>query len=65
MIKEDSLLSSGFKEGLFIGVGDGKNTRSWKDPWVGADSLSAKFSRIFAMSTNKVPLIDDVGLFAH
>lgn len=47
MIKEDSLLSSGFKEGLFIGVGDGKNTRSWKDPWVGADSLSAKIFESF------------------
>lgn len=65
VLKEDSLLAVGFKDQLLCRVGNGNNTRFWMDPWVNFKPLSIQFSRLFAMSSNKLALILDTRLFVR
>ncbi|XP_057456943.1 uncharacterized protein LOC130747902 [Lotus japonicus] len=65
ILKEDSLLSMGFRDQLICGIGDGNSTRFWIDPWIGGKPLSCQFPRVFAICTNKTAYIADVGLFVR
>lgn len=65
VLKEDSLLVVGFKDQLLCGVGNGNNTRFWLDPWANSTPLSIQFPRLFAMSSNKLTLISETGMFVR
>ncbi|XP_057426328.1 uncharacterized protein LOC130719736 [Lotus japonicus] len=65
LLMEDSILAKGLTEGLFCGVGDGKNTSFWADPWADFEPLNTKFPRIFALCENKTAMVADMGLFVQ
>ncbi|GLU05147.1 hypothetical protein SLE2022_222630 [Rubroshorea leprosula] len=44
-------------------VGDGSCVKFWSDIWVGDKSLKNLFPRLFAMSTNREGLLQDMGLW--
>lgn len=45
--------------GITKRVGNGKNTRFWKDLWIGEECLSFRFPRLFALETEKDCIIHD------
>ena len=40
-------------------VGNGRNTRFWKDMWCGEGTLEATFPRLFALASNRNAFISD------
>ncbi|GMI90228.1 hypothetical protein like AT4G29090 [Hibiscus trionum] len=49
------------RKNLGIKIGNGKNIKFWSDIWLGDTSLQVRFPRIFALATNKLCYIADVG----
>ncbi|KAF1877735.1 hypothetical protein Lal_00038044 [Lupinus albus] len=52
-----------FRDGLSRRIGDGSNTRFWLDKWLGSDSLSSKYRRLYNLSTIKEGLICNLGIW--
>ncbi|KAL4299854.1 hypothetical protein AHAS_Ahas17G0142500 [Arachis hypogaea] len=44
-------------------IGDGCKTRFWEDTWVKNMCLKKKFSRLFAISSNKANIIANYGFW--
>lgn len=65
VLKEDSMLTLGYKGQLICGIGDGGNTRFWIDPWAGNKALCLQYPRLFANATCKTTFIAEVGLFVR
>jgi hypothetical protein len=42
-------------------VGNGRNTKFWKEIWVGDQPLCIKFPRLFSMSTQQEEVVGDMG----
>lgn len=65
VLKLDSLLSRGLKEGILCKVGNGRHISFWKDPWEDSIPLMTKFPRIFAICSNKTETLANLGYISH
>lgn len=61
ILREQTLLAKGLREGIRCKVGDGRMTRFWSDPWEDIVPLRVKFPRVFSICSNKTEVIADVG----
>jgi hypothetical protein len=46
-------------------VGSGNSTKFWKEVWLGNQSLEARFSRLFGISTQKEALVSEVAYWEN
>ena len=51
------------KNGLWIMVGDGKNTLFWEDLWVGDSCLKDRFPRLYSLSSQRETFIAECGVW--
>ncbi|KAL4305393.1 hypothetical protein AHAS_Ahas16G0073800 [Arachis hypogaea] len=63
LAKKNELYREICKEGLRKCAENGKETRLWKDVWVGNVSLQDKFPRLFAVSNQKNSTIYECGVW--
>lgn len=65
VLKEDTMITKGWKENVICRVGNGLNTRFWLDPWADLVPLYQRFPRIYAMNNQKTGTVADMGLFVR
>lgn len=65
VLKEDTVLTAGFKDHLVCEVGNEQHIRFWSDPWADSKALSLLFPRLFANCTNKTAWVHELGLFVR
>lgn len=52
---------SWFKKCLELNVGEGNKVKFWEEEWVGKESLSSRFLRLYSITLNKDSFVKEMG----